>query len=190
MRGYLTARGSQGRVTAYPRPMTIHSEHPFLPGPEEREPARRFRGRLPAPVTIVTSGDRQTSTGLTVSSLFLIEGEPPALQFVVGPNSDLWDVVAETRRFVVHICRGEHSGRADVFAGMRPSPGGVFSGIATKQSEWGPVIEDMPDRAYCSVTEIDEVGYSGVVTASVDAIEVTEMRDPLVYFRGRYRRIA
>ncbi|HUF15041.1 MAG TPA: flavin reductase, partial [Acidimicrobiia bacterium] len=67
--------------------MTIHNEHPFTPGPEERDPVRRLRGRLAAPVTIVTSGAGDHRAGLTVSSLFVVEGNPGVVHAIVTPNS-------------------------------------------------------------------------------------------------------
>ena len=55
----------------------IHEgEHPFIRPEADRDPVRRFRGRLVAPVTIVTAGDDVGRAGLTVSSLMLAEGEP------------------------------------------------------------------------------------------------------------------
>ena len=55
----------------------IHEgEHPFHPPEGERDPVRRMRGRLAAPVTIITAGDDVGRSGLTVSSLMLAEGDP------------------------------------------------------------------------------------------------------------------
>lgn len=169
--------------------MTIHSEHPFVPEPEERDQTRRFRGRLSAPVTIVTSGRGDDISGLTVSSLFVVEGDRPTVSLVVGPTSDLWETMHETRRFVIHVCRDDHNALADVFAGLRPSPGGVFAGTETTESDWGPVLTDLADRAYCTVSSMEERGYSGVVVGEIDTLEVSELTDPLVYFRGKYRRL-
>lgn len=169
--------------------MTIHTEHPFMPDPEDRDQARRFRGRLVAPVTIVTAGDEDQRVGLTVSSLVVIEGDPPVVQLVVGPNSDLWDVVEESGRFVVHVCPAGDSNTAEIFAGLRPNPGGVFAGSETSQSEWGPVLADFSNRAFCTFSQKEEIGYSGLVTGVIDKVEITELRDPLAYFRGRYRSL-
>lgn len=170
--------------------MTIHSDHPFVPGPEERDLTRRFRGRLTAPVTVFTAGSGDRRVGLTVSSLFIVEGESPSLHAVVGPTSDLWDAIDETGRFVVHVCRERHTAMADVFAGLRPNPGGVFAGSETTESDWGPVLDELTDRAYCSLTSKEEIGWSGVVRGSIDQIEVTSLTDPLAYFRGKYRSLA
>lgn len=163
--------------------------NPFLPPIGEREPLRRFRGRLAAPVTIVTAGSGPRRAGLTVSSLFVIEGEPGRIHLVIGPVTDLWDVVEETGRCVVHIARTRHQAVADVFAGLRPSPGGPFAGSETAESEWGPVIIDMPDRAYCRVVSMSEVGWSGIVETEVDAIDLSEVMEPLIHHRGGYRAL-
>ena len=167
----------------------IHEEHPFLDSPDQRDPVRRFRGRLTAPVTVVTSGSADTRVGLTVSSLNVIEGEPGVVELVVGPTTDLWDVAAESGRFIVHICREADRKLAEVFAGLRPNPGGVFAGSAVTDTEWGPVLDDLPDRAFCRFVERTEVGYSGVLKGEIQRIETADLANPLVYFRGKYRSL-
>jgi flavin reductase (DIM6/NTAB) family NADH-FMN oxidoreductase RutF len=166
----------------------IHDDDPFAADPELRDPVRRFRGRLAAPVTIVTSGTDEPA-GLTVSSLNVIQGETGLIQVVVGPMSDLWSSVAQTGRFVVHICRESDRHLAESFAGLRPSPGGPFSGVSVTISEWGPVLDDLGDRAYCSLRDRAEVGYSGLITGTIDDVEAADLADPLIYFRGRYRSL-
>lgn len=162
------------------------SHNPFVPPIDEREPLRRFRGRLAAPVTIVTAGESASRAGLTVSSLFVVEGEPGRIHLVVSPLTDLWDVLEDSGRCVVHIAHGRHRGLSDVFAGLRPSPGGTFATVETSESDWGPAIGDMPDRAYCSVVSMTEVGWSGVVETQVDHVDLSEGEDPLIHHRGSY----
>ena len=167
----------------------IHSEHPFSPDPADRDLARRFRGRLAAGVTIVTAGGDSKWTGLTVSSLLVVQGEPAQAQLVVGPTTDLWESAAETGRFIIHICRDEDRRLADVFAGLWPSPGGLFTGVPVAQSQWGPVLIDLPDRAYCRFQSREEVGWSGVVVGLIEQVEVSDLQDPMVHFRSGYRRL-
>lgn len=169
--------------------VTIHTDHPFLPDPEDRDPLRRFRGRLPAPVTIVTAGTSDWRAGLTVSSLLVMEGEPGEVLVLVNPNTDLWDVVGEAGRLVIHACSTRDRGLAEVFAGRQPSPGGVFTTLAFTDSAWGPVLDDLPNRLFVTVTSVDPAGWSGVVRGRVDEVEVVDSTDPVVYFRGRYRAL-
>jgi 3-hydroxy-9,10-secoandrosta-1,3,5(10)-triene-9,17-dione monooxygenase reductase component len=167
----------------------IHGDNPFVDDPDSRDPVRRFRGRLSAPVTIFTSGDETARTGLTISSLIIIEGEPGYVEAVVGPTTDLWDLVEETGRFVVHICTDEQRGMAQVFAGLRPSPGGIFSGLEVTESRWGPVIDELGNRAFCTFEERREVGYSGIVSGRIDQVEPVGLANPLAYYRGSFRSL-
>jgi 3-hydroxy-9,10-secoandrosta-1,3,5(10)-triene-9,17-dione monooxygenase reductase component len=167
----------------------IHSDNPFVDDPDSRDPVRRFRGRLSAPVTIVTAGGDTDSTGLTVSSLMIVEGEPGRIELVVGPTTDLWDAAAVTGRFVVHVCSDEDRALSEVFAGLRPSPGGIFAGLHVSQTDWGPVINRLSNRAYCTFGDRRELGYSGVVSGTIDRVEVAELNRPLTYFRGKYHTL-
>ena len=167
----------------------IHEEHPFRTPEPDRDPVRRLRGRLAAAVTIVTAGDEDDRTGLTVSSLMVAQGEPPLVFALLGPTTDLWMVVEETRRFVVHVLDTAHREEADVFAGVRPAPGGPFLGRDVSMSEYGPVLGTLPTRAYCSLRTGADHGYSVLVTAEIDRIEMADLEEPLVYFRGKYRHL-
>lgn len=144
---------------------------------------------MSAPVTVFTSVDGGDRTGLTVSSLLVIEGEPGRVEAVIGPTTDLWDAVADTGRFVVHVCGERHRHLAEVFAGLRPSPGGTFAGLSVTDSEWGPVIDDVADRAFCSFESRREVGHTGLVTGQIDRVEVGDFTNPLAYFRGSYHTL-
>jgi len=155
-----------------------------------REPVRRLRGRLASPVTIWTSGREGAYAGLTVSSVVLVEGEPSSIVGLVGPLTDLWDALETTGAFVVHVLPASEKVLADRFAGLRPSPGGLFADVTVAASEWGPVLTELTDRAYCRVGGWTEPGFQRLVSGAIERIDLAELDDPLVYFRGRYRRLS
>ena len=168
----------------------IHEdEHPFATPMEHRDPVRRFRGRLAEPVTVITAGDVEDRAGMTVSSLVVAEGEPGRGQFLAAPTADLVDVIERTGRFIVHVLESEHRAISEVFAEQRPSPGGLFAGLAVEDGEWGPALTDVPNRAYCSGASAAESGYSLLITADIDHVAIAALEDPLIYFRGAYRQI-
>jgi flavin reductase (DIM6/NTAB) family NADH-FMN oxidoreductase RutF len=171
------------------RMVSMVGSNPFIPNEAERDPNRRFRGRLASPVSIFTAGDGPDRAGLTVSSLLMVEGDPGLVVAVVGPLTDLWDSLQMSGRFIVHLCGYEDFDLADVFAGRRPSPGGMFAAVDVEQTDWGPVISRLGDRLFCRVVGTDERGWSGVVTGEIDQVVVTDLADPLVHFRGGYRRL-
>lgn len=167
----------------------VHEDHPFETPADQRDPARRFRGRLAAPVTIITSGSGDHRTGLTVSSLVVAEGDPSRVYFLLGSTTDLFYGLEETGKFVVHVLEGDDAAAADIFAGLRPSPGGRFSSVAVEQSEWGPVLTDIKTRAYCTFEGGDEETFFIVAEGRIDKLELSDIKDPLVYFRGAYRKL-
>jgi flavin reductase (DIM6/NTAB) family NADH-FMN oxidoreductase RutF len=168
----------------------IHEEvHPFATPEDARDPVRRFRGRLAAPVTIITAGDAAGRSGMTVSSMIVSEGEPGKVHFLAAPTADLVDVIERTGRFVVHVLETSHRDISEVFAERRPSPGGLFATVDFDEGEWGPVLRDVPNRAFCLGATSEPYGYSLLISADIDHIEVAALDDPLLYFRGRYREI-
>ncbi len=164
-------------------------QNPFATPPGEKDPVRRLRGRLAAPVTIITAGEEDERVGLTVSSLVIAEGEPGLVYFLINATTDLFYAITETRKFIIHVCEGRHRELADVFAALRPSPGGMFIEQPVTQTEYGPVLDSIGTRVYCSYRGQVEESYSVAVSAAIDRVEIADIDDPLVYFRGRYRAL-
>jgi len=166
----------------------IHDEHPFATPMELRDPVRRFRGRLAAPVTVITSGPAEHRAGLTVSSLLVAEGEPSYVHFLCGTTTDLWDAIVESGAFIVHVLEQGHRPLADRFAGIRPSPGGLFAGIDVTDTEYGPELREARSRAYCRYAGHRDEPMHALVHGLVERVELHDLREPLQYFRGEYLR--
>ncbi len=167
----------------------IHYEHPFVPPVEAREPWRRLRGRLTAPVTVWTSGAGEERAGLTISSLLVADGRPPVVLGLMKETTDLYAAIRATGSFLVHVLDRTHAALSEEFAGLRPRPGGPFAGRRVEKRPHGPVLSDIPDRAYCRLVDDTEAGYQRLVRGAVEDIEVSELTSPLVLFRGRYRSL-
>ena len=162
---------------------------PFATPPEQRDPARRLRGRLTSPVTVWTAGGPDAPAGLTVSSIMVAEGAPPCVAGIINPVSDLWDALRETRAFVVHVLERGQRDLAERFAGRTPSPGGLFRDVVVEHGEWGPVLTMVGNRARCRVTATQQIGYHELVLGTIEGVETTIFEDPLAYFLGRYRSL-
>lgn len=165
----------------------VHREDPFRPKEDAREPARRFRGRLVAPVTVWTSGPPDNPAGLTVASTLVAEGEPTHMLGLINDLTELYDKVVASGTFVVHIAHREQRVLADRFAGLWPSPGGLFADTPTEDSDFGPVLTDLENRAYCRLVDAQEAGYQRLVRGEVERFELSALEHPLAHFRGRYR---
>lgn len=159
---------------------------PWADPVSERDPIRRMRGRLPAPVTVWTAGSSALA-GLTVSSVLLAQGEPPLLMGLVGPDTDLADAVAETGTFVVHVLRAEHRRLAQHFAGMLPAPDDQ---LVVQPSPHGPVLVAVKDRLACRVIDQRPAGWSLAVDAVIEAVELGPGGDGLAWYRGAFDVVA
>ncbi|RLV48892.1 flavin reductase [Nocardioides mangrovicus] len=164
--------------------MTIHDEHPFLPERGDRDPLRRFRGRMPSPVTVWTAGTGVARVGLTVSSVLVADGDPARVLGLVDEDSTFADDLPET--FVVNLLAPAHAYLADAFAGTAPSPGGPFRQGTWRESEWGPTLDGaagwLGARRH---EEPRQVGWPLLVTAVVEQVELGE-GEALGHLRGRY----
>jgi flavin reductase (DIM6/NTAB) family NADH-FMN oxidoreductase RutF len=168
--------------------VTIHDTHPFLDPESERDPARRFRGRLGGAVTLWTSGSDRNRAGLTVSSLMVAGGEPARILGLLDPDSDLAETLRETGRAVVHLLGWKHRDLADAFAGAAPAPGGAFRMADFEDGAWGPLLADVPAWAAVSLEQEQDVGWSSLVTCIVDEVRLGDDTAPLVHRRGHYVR--
>ena len=171
--------------------MTIHSSHPFEADDAERDPVRRFRGRVGGSVSLWTAGVGAGRAGLTVTSFLVAAGEPARVVVLVHPDADLLDRMEETSTAVVALLSWRHRDLAEVFAGQFPAPGGPFRRDAWEQTDWGPRLVSAP--AWLGV-RIDpasrrDVGWSVLLEAVVEHVEVGEDHEPLLHRRGRYVRL-
>ncbi len=144
--------------------MTIHSEHPFLDPEPERDPVRRFRGRLGGTVTLWASTADGDRAGLTVSSLMVALGEPARVLALVDPDSDLAEVAGRAGTATVMLLEWHHRELADAFAGVAPAPGGPFRIGTWADSDWGPVLEGASAWAGLRFSRRPEAG--GLVAAA------------------------
>ena len=134
---------------------------------------------------MLTTGELPHATGLTVSSVMVAEGVPPRLLALIG--DDFLEDIRATDKFVLHVLGEGDRALSERFAGIRPSPGGLFAGLDVEQSVHGPIIKSIPTRAACTIERAVPTGHHVLIIGVIDSIEVGDLTDPLVYHRGRYR---
>lgn len=166
--------------------MTIHTTHPFLEPEGDRDPVRRLRGRLGGSVSLWTAGAPDTRAGLTVSSWLVAGGEPGRVLALLDPDADLTEVLLGTGRGVVQLLQWEDRDLADAFAGVAPAPGGVWKLGDWVDGDHGPRLAHATTWASVRVESDVEVGWSRLVTCTLDEVVVGDDGHPLTHRRGRY----
>jgi flavin reductase (DIM6/NTAB) family NADH-FMN oxidoreductase RutF len=121
---------------------------------------------------------------LTVSSVLLAQGEPPMLAGLVAPSSDLADTLAGgSGRFVVHLLGAAHRRLAQHFAGDLRAPAEL---LTRSTSERGPVLGAAGDRIFCRAESLRPFGWSLLVEAVVEDVQVAAAGKGLAWFRGGF----
>jgi flavin reductase (DIM6/NTAB) family NADH-FMN oxidoreductase RutF len=178
--------------------VTIHAGHPFATPEPERNPLRRWRGRMIAPVSVWAAGDETGRAGWTLSSFLVADGEPPEVLGLLDEDSALADRLtsadlAPGAPLTVNLLGWAHRGLADAFAGVAPAPGGPFTVGSWLPTRWGPVLADAPGWLGARlVGEPQPAGWSLLVRAVVEHVELgPEPPDGMLgYLRGRYRAVS
>lgn len=129
--------------------------------------------------------------GLPVSSLLVAPAEPAHVVALLDPDAELTERLLRTKIAVVQLLQWQHRNLADAFAGLAPAPGGPFRLGEWTDSAWGPVLAGV--SAWAGVRLVKgqpaTVGWSVLVDAVVEHIEIDEESTPLIHRRGRYQRL-
>jgi len=163
--------------------VTIHAGHPF---PTPDDPVRRLRGRLGGTVSLWTAGDDADRAGLTVTSWLVAGGDPGRVLALLDPDADLTELLLGTGRGVVQLLSWSERALADAFAGTTPAPGGPWRLADWDDSGRGPRLATAATWALVGVETTVEVGWSRLVTCTLDEVVVGDDPEPLVHRRGRY----
>lgn len=157
-----------------------------MPPEGDRDPLRRFRGRLPAPVTVWATGEGRERRGFTVSSMLIADGEPGMVAGLIDEDSDFADALGEV--FTVNILTIQHVTMAEAFAGIGPAPGGPFTLGSWIDTDWGPVLEDSAGwlGARIIAGNSRHLGWARFVEAGIEHLEVGETA-AMAHLRGSYR---
>jgi len=172
--------------------VSIHSEHPFLPPPDDRYRVRRLRGRMPLPVSVWTTELDGRPVGWTVSSVLLADGDPGEVVGLLDEDSELADALQQTRTFAVNLLGWSHRNLADAFAGVLPAPGGAFRLGDWADTSWGPVLAGATGWVGARLVdgELGHAGWSLLVRAAVEHVQVDAPADGILgYLHGRYRQL-
>jgi 3-hydroxy-9,10-secoandrosta-1,3,5(10)-triene-9,17-dione monooxygenase reductase component len=167
----------------------IGGQHPFATPPQRRDPVRRWRGRLLAPVTVWTAGGTSGGAGLTVSSVLVAEGQPARLLGLIDPTTALFEAMREAGAFVVHALAAGDRALAERFSEIRPPIRGAFEGLEVAGSPWGPVLGGARPRAACRLEGSSPAGYAELVAGVIEQLELHDLEDPLAWLHGGYRSV-
>jgi flavin reductase len=157
----------------------------------EKQAYREAMARLGAAVNVITTDGPGGRAGFTASAVCSVTDTPPTLLVCANRANDSYPAMRANSVLCVNTLAGAHEELSPVFAGMtQHTMAARFEGAT-----WHPLLTGAPvlDGALvafdCRITQIIEVGTHDVFICAVEAVEVGEMHEGLIYYARGYHRI-
>ena len=164
-----------------------HSPRDYRSGSDPRT-LRDALGCFATGVTIVTCIDEDgRPVGLTANSFTSVSLEPPLLLVCVQKNSRCAPALIVAENFAVNVLQTGQQPASIRFAGKAEDR---FGGTPWSEGETGaPVLMDSLGVFECKRHAVHEGGDHHILVGQVVRASFDPNLDPLLYFRGRYRRL-
>jgi len=152
--------------------------------------ARAFRdalARFATGVAFVTATPDGESFGLVVNTLTSVSLEPPLVSFSPARSSLTWTRMRRAGRFGVSVLGCQH----ELFAKRATAPGADrFAGLDWKLGPGcAPLLTDALATIECEIVAEHPAGDHWIVVGQVDALQISPIKDPLIFFDSAYRAL-
>jgi flavin reductase (DIM6/NTAB) family NADH-FMN oxidoreductase RutF len=148
---------------------------------------RKIMGQFATGVTVVTTGGKAGTHGLTANAVASLSLNPPLVLVAVEKQAHSLEYLRANRCFAVNILRLEQENVSRRFATPGPKD---FTGLDVSSAVTAsPILTDCLAYVDCVVVDILPGGDHEIFVGEIVAGEVNG-GDPLLYFSGKYRRLA
>jgi flavin reductase (DIM6/NTAB) family NADH-FMN oxidoreductase RutF len=149
---------------------------------------RRVMGHFATGVTIVTTcGADGTPYGLTANAFTSLSLDPPLCLVCVDRKAESFAHFYDSKVFTVNVLSRAQEDLSNRFA---KSGGDKFTGVETLPGRQGaPRIAGALATLECRITDTVEAGDHVVHVGRIEHADAAG-GDPLLFFQGRYRRLA
>lgn len=139
-------------------------------------------------VTIITAhGLDGKPIGLTANSFTSVSLDPPLLLVCIANNSGSAETLRSVSNFAVNVLQIGQQPTSNRFAGKDEDR---FGGTKWEVGEYGaPVLLGSLGVFECERDALYEAGDHFILVGRVEKASFEPRRDPLLYFRGKYRRL-
>lgn len=139
-------------------------------------------------ITIVTTVDGEgRPVGLTANSFTSVSLDPPLLLVCIANTATSAPVLREAECFGVNVLQIGQQPASNRFAGRAEDR---FSATAWSPGETGvPLLDGSLGSFECKRHAVHEAGDHFILIGEVVRAQYEPRRDPLLYFRGKYRRL-
>ena len=151
---------------------------------------RYAMGHFATGVTIMTIAAAGRLHGMTVSAFASVSLEPPLILVCVEHSTLMHRLLAKTSSFAVNILSEGGEATSRFFADNARLEGPEFREGSYRLGVTGsPILAEATAYLEASVHGSHEAGDHTVVVGEVIALDVQTEDDPLIFYRGGYRRL-
>lgn len=148
---------------------------------------REVLGHFATGVVVVTAAGADGPVGFTCQSFGSLSLDPPLVSLAAARASSTWPRIRQIGTFCVNVLADDHEhysvrfarSGTDRFSGVRWRPGPVGAPVLDGVAAW--VVATL-EREY-------DGGDHTIVVGRVVAMDADPDRGPLLFHRGRYRRV-
>lgn len=163
----------------------------FIPEYRSGSDARTLRdamGCFATGVTIITAHAADGKPiGLTANSFTSVSLDPPLLLVCIANNAGSADTLRSAEHFAVNVLQIGQQPVSNLFAGKSEDR---FAGTRWEVGEYGaPILPSSLGIFECKRHTLHEAGDHFLLVGQVEKASFEPRRDPLLYFRGKYRRL-
>ncbi|MEM8661653.1 MAG: flavin reductase family protein [Pseudomonadota bacterium] len=152
---------------------------------EFRNALGRFATGVCVISTVAESGD---PLGLTANSFTSVSLDPPLVLWNLQNNSEVFDIFSTPAHYAINILSSDHHEHSNRYAkkGDHLLDSNHFS-----LGELGtPIVEEALVSFECELYSTHEGGDHLIIIGEVKHVHVREEGDPLLFYSGKYHRLA
>jgi flavin reductase (DIM6/NTAB) family NADH-FMN oxidoreductase RutF len=151
---------------------------------------RLIMRRLAGGVSIITAGQGDDITGMTVTSLTSLSATPPRLLVSINRQASAFALIERDRLFGVNILGSDQQELAARFSNSKLKGRQRFEGTAWFAGSAGvPLLGNSLATVECQVEEIIERHSHAIVVGSPFGSDLSHRLSGLVYWNGQYIEI-
>jgi flavin reductase (DIM6/NTAB) family NADH-FMN oxidoreductase RutF len=149
---------------------------------------RQAMGRFATGVTVVTARDPAGAPiGVTVNSFSSLSLDPPLVLFCLDRLATSFADFAHARHFAVNVLGEGQRAVSEAFANRRDD---IWDGLAYHRWTSGsPILAGCLANIECARDRAHDGGDHVILVGRVLRVACAEADLPLIYYRGRYRRL-
>lgn len=139
-------------------------------------------------ITVVTSiGEDGAPVGLTANSFTSVSLDPPLLLVCIANGAGTAPILRKAEHFAVNMLQTSQQPTSNRFAGKGEDR---FAATQWQEGETGvPLLDGSLGSFECKRHAVHDGGDHFILVGEVVRAQFEPRRDPLLYFRGKYRRL-